>query len=113
MAVHFPNSLLRTLAILIALAGVKVPAVAQELNAEGKALAQRNCASCHAIGSDDQSAHPGAPPFRTLSARYPVSDLQEALAEGIVTGHPDMPEFEFAPEEVDALISYLQSIQSR
>jgi cytochrome c len=38
-----------------------------------------------------------APPFRTLHERYPVEDLVEPLAEGIVTGHPTMPEFRFDP----------------
>ena len=28
-----------------------------------------------------------------IDLRYPVEDLQEPLAEGIVTGHPPMPEF--------------------
>ena len=30
---------------------------------------------------------------------------------GIVSGHPEMPEFSFEPEEVDAVIAYLESIQ--
>ena len=38
-----------------------------------------------------------APPFRLLPQRYPVEHLAEALAEGIVTGHPAMPQFKFHP----------------
>ena len=34
-----------------------------------------------------------APPFRDLPKRYPVENLAEALAEGIVTGHPARPRF--------------------
>jgi hypothetical protein len=29
-----------------------------------------------------------------------------------MTGHPDMPEFELEPEEIGALIAYLESIQT-
>jgi hypothetical protein len=47
-----------------------------------------------------------------LSANYRVDTLEEALAEGISVGHPAMPQFAFAPEEVDALIAYLDSIQT-
>ena len=37
--------------------------------------------------------------------------LEEALAEGILTGHPDMPEFAFPPEDIGAIIAYLRAVQ--
>jgi mono/diheme cytochrome c family protein len=79
----------------------------------GEQLLRKYCSSCHAIGRNDESRHHDAPAFRTLSRSYPVSDLQESLAEGIVVGHPDMPEFKFPAEDVAAIISYLESIQQR
>ena len=79
--------------------------------ARGHEIAQTNCASCHAIGSSGESPFPEAPPFRTLSRNYRVDSLEEALAEGISVGHPAMPEFQFEPNDVHALVSYLQSIQ--
>jgi cytochrome c len=51
--------------------------------------------------------------MRTLGKRYPIEYLEEALGEGIVSGHPDMPEFEFAPADVGAIVAYLKSIQER
>ena len=57
----------------------------------GRTFAQANCAQCHAIGPVGESPLRIAPPFRTLHERYPVDTLAEALAEGIVTGHPSMP----------------------
>ena len=81
--------------------------------AEGRALLDANCSRCHAIDRTDESLHPEAPAFRTLSARYPVAYLQEALAEGIVTGHSDMPEFSAEPVQIAAIIAYLESIQSQ
>ena len=59
------------------------------------------------------SLHPEAPPFRTLSSRYPIEDLSESLAEGIVSGHPDMPIFVFSPADVEAIIEYLNSVQEK
>jgi cytochrome c len=53
------------------------------------------------------------PPFRRLSRKFKVEGLAEALAEGISTGHPDMPEFVFEADEVGAIIDYLKSIQQR
>lgn len=80
---------------------------------KGEALVKENCARCHAIGKEGDSQHPQAPPFRTLSAKYPVSDLAESLAEGIVSGHPDMPIFVFSPQDVEAIVEYLESIQEK
>ena len=77
----------------------------------GEALLTRNCARCHATGAAGVSPHPEAPPFRTLSRRYPVEGLAEALAEGLFVGHPDMPQFTFEPQDVGAIITYLKSIQ--
>src|SRR3954463_13179464 len=71
---------------------------AQERSAPLKrveALLTKNCARCHATGTAGLSPHPEAPPFRTLSRRYPVEGLAEALAEGLFVGHPDMPQFTF------------------
>ncbi|MTH99441.1 cytochrome C [Roseibium sp. RKSG952] len=79
--------------------------------AAGLEIAEIHCASCHAISTDDASAEEGAPPFRTLSQLYPLESLEESLAEGIVTGHEGMPEFAFAPEDIDAFLGYLSSIQ--
>lgn len=77
----------------------------------GRAIAQTHCSTCHAIGAVGESGAPEAPPFRTLSRNYRVETLEEALAEGISVGHPAMPAFAFEPDDVDALIEYLQSIQ--
>ena len=53
-----------------------------------------------------------APPFRTLHDRYPVESLQDLLAEGIVTGHPSMPEFRLDPSRVADVIAYLKSLEN-
>ena len=65
--------------------------------------------SRHRQGGGQSAAE--APPFRTLSSKYPVEDLAKSLAEGIVSGHPEMPIFVFEPQDVAAIIDYLESIQ--
>ena len=87
------------------------PATAAEI-ARGKQLVQMACVSCHAIEADASSPHPDAAPLARLSENYPVALLDEAFAEGIMVGHPDMPEFKLLPEDVRALIGYLESIQA-
>ena len=77
----------------------------------GRLIAETRCSSCHAIGPTGNSPHQDAKPFRQLSENYPVRNLEEALAEGIVVGHPDMPMFVLSPYEIDALLTYLESIQ--
>jgi len=42
-----------------------------------------------------------------------VEDLEEALGEGISTGHPDMPEFVATPTQIDAIVSYIKSLDRR
>lgn len=79
--------------------------------AQGEALVRTNCSPCHAVAVADPSPHPDAPAFRVLSARYPVDNLAEALAEGISTGHPDMPELVASPDQIEAIIAYIQSLQ--
>jgi cytochrome c len=79
----------------------------------GEALVNRDCSRCHATARTGQSPHPQAPAFRTLGKRYPIESLEEALGEGIISGHPDMPEFIFASNEVGPIIAYLKSIQER
>ena len=77
----------------------------------GRALAKANCARCHAIDRASRSPLEGAPALRTLHRRYPIESLGEALAEGIYTGHADMPAFELSPDQIHDLLSYLKTLE--
>jgi mono/diheme cytochrome c family protein len=101
-----------TVSLILALAAA-FPAAADSRISRGEALVKANCARCHAVGPADESRHPDAPPFRTLSQRYPLRDLEEALAEGITTGHPDMPEFVADPDQIDAILAYIESLNGK
>jgi cytochrome c len=81
------------------------------LEKRGEALLSKNCSRCHAIGRTGSSRDPAAPPFRTLSQKYPIEGLAEAMAEGLSVGHSDMPEFVFEPDEIAAILAYLKAIQ--
>jgi cytochrome c len=77
----------------------------------GTTFAQTNCSGCHSIDKVSPSSLSLAPPFRSLHLRYPVEGLAEALAEGIVTGHPNMPEFRLDPGQVRDLIDFLKTLE--
>lgn len=77
----------------------------------GKELAERLCAECHAIGAYGESTHRDAMPLRDLAAKWPVEYLEEAFAEGIVVGHPDMPEFALHPDHIADLLAYIDSLE--
>lgn len=77
----------------------------------GLVLARTYCARCHSIDRVSGSPLAIAPPFRTLHTKYPVENLEEALAEGISTGHPTMPEFRFDPGQATDLIAFLKTLE--
>ena len=94
---------------------VQGPAAAQDaqtdrLAATGEQILNGQCARCHATSRTGDSPLPAAPPFRTLSAKYPLDHLAEALAEGITTGHGEMPEFQFSAEEIAGILGYIERI---
>lgn len=78
----------------------------------GQTFARVHCAQCHAIDKVSPSPLQMAPPFRTLHERYAVEDLEEALGEGIVTGHPSMPEFRLDGAQIRDLIAFLKWLES-
>ena len=100
------------LSMVLGMTAALQPAAAAVDLKRGEALLTRSCGSCHAVGRDE-SLDKDAPAFRTLGRRYPVEDLEEALGEGFMSGHPDMPEFKFDADDVGAIIAYLKSIQQR
>jgi len=104
----------RSAALLIGLILVvpSQPAAARpdRLAREGHALAVKRCGACHATEKTGSSPLAAAPPFRSLAYRYPVETLDEALAEGITVGHPDMPSDPWEPDDIRRFIAYLKNI---
>ncbi|MBS0333056.1 MAG: cytochrome c [Proteobacteria bacterium] len=109
------RAVLLALAFALAAAGAAGAASSRpsEQVVRGRLLVQRYCAGCHAVTREGVSPHAAAPPFRDLHDRYPINSLAEALAEGILVGHPAMPEMRFPPSDVSAILAYIASIQTQ
>ncbi|MTD95762.1 c-type cytochrome [Hyphomicrobium sp. xq] len=109
---------MRTLCEIVAVAAIVGFGAASALAGEagpatsGKIILAANCARCHAIEGSGKSPHHEALPFREVVLRYPPEQLAEALAEGIISGHPDMPEFTFEPAEIEAIVAYLTTLKA-
>src|SRR5437764_12911910 len=87
-------------------------AVAQEPSIQrGLNFLRANCARCHSIDKVTESPLRIAPPFRTLHLKYPIESLQEAFAEGIRTGHDNMPEFRLEADQIGDVIAYFKTLE--
>jgi cytochrome c len=103
-------SLAALLALLLVDAALAPAAAAQDdLAQRGRIIADTYCSECHATGATGASPDADAPPMRSFKERWPVENLAEALAEGIMVGHPEMPEITMTPSEIDAFLAYLDS----
>ena len=102
-------------ALLAALAGGLAAAQPsdQQLAAQGKTILMENCSRCHQIELSGRSPLGEAPPFWVLMRRYKPEQLEEALGEGLSSGHPVMPEFVFEPDEISAIIAYLETLREK
>lgn len=104
-----------TAVLLLALGGCATdarqpPSVAMGSADRGGQIAREKCGGCHAVAAAGDSPMAVAPPFRDMGVAYPISDLQEAMAEGLVTAHPAMPAFTFEPDQIADLIAYMELV---
>ena len=103
----------RVLAVLLGIA-IQTSAAALAAGTDpvtlGRELAELNCATCHNIERTGDSPFAAAPPFRTIPQKYYPRELEEAFVEGIVVGHPAMPEWEMTPEQASALSAFIASL---
>jgi mono/diheme cytochrome c family protein len=91
--------------------------------AKGRAVAERNCATCHAV-ADGESPLRDAPPFATIRFRYGAGGLAELLQKGMIKDyprpleegtqllHPRMPAFPLDEDEITALAEYLRTFET-
>src|SRR3989442_12740408 len=106
----------RFLRLFIAVGGLislaSSPVVSQSPPAQrGLTFVRTHCAQCHAIDKVSDSPLTIAPPFRTLHLKYPIESLERPLAEGIMAGHPTMPQFRLEPDQVRDVIAYLKTLE--
>ena len=97
--------------IAVTIAMVTSAAALSPAEQRGKTFVVTNCSRCHSVDKVTPSPLKIAPPFRTLHLRYPIETLEESLAEGIVTGHPTMPQFSFDADQVGNFIAFLKTLE--
>lgn len=79
--------------------------------AEGRAFAEANCASCHAL-DDGVSPNPNAPSLRRAAQRLPAPMVAGSLEAGIQIGHTaEMPVFVFEEDEISDLLAYFETLR--
>ncbi len=84
-----------------------------ESEAAGRAFAQANCASCHAL-DDGVSPHPDAPSLRSASRRLPGWAVEASFERGVQVGHTmQMPVFVFEEGDIANLLAYLDALRER
>jgi mono/diheme cytochrome c family protein len=84
------------------------PAFAADVD-NGRALADRWCATCHVVGHEQKSATDQAPPFATI-ARTPNFDAN-VLAFLLLKPHPSMPKLELSRVEALDLAGYVATLK--
>ena len=91
--------------VLAAAILLAAPALADGV-AEGRALAERWCATCHAI--DDRQGSDAAPPFAMLAKLRDDAALAGWMA---APPHGAMPDPGLSRDQLDALLAYMRSLR--
>jgi cytochrome c len=63
---------------------------------------------CHRQGEREPASNRACIPH--LHLKYPIENLERPLSEGIIAGHPTMPQFRLDPDQRD-VIAYLKSLE--
>lgn len=80
--------------------------------AKGRAFAQENCASCHAL-DDGVSPNPNAPTLRRAANRLPAWAVEASFERGVQIGHSmEMPAFVFEDGDIANLLAYLEALKA-
>jgi mono/diheme cytochrome c family protein len=95
----------------LALMLLGIAAQAQDPAKQGRLILKDYCARCHSIAKRGDSPLAGAPPFRTLGRSFELDSFAQDLRRGILSGHPDMPEFKFGEDDARAVVAFLRTIQ--
>lgn len=84
------------------------PGAASPLAAQGKALAEANCSSCHAVGVTGTST---APTFSMLvNEKHASAETLSAWLQG-AHNYPQEMDFYLRDPEVQALVAYMLSLK--
>jgi mono/diheme cytochrome c family protein len=78
---------------------------------QGRAFAQRICATCHGIVLGAPSPVAGAPNFYTLASTPGMSEL--ALRVALQTPHHSMPNLMLTADEMRDVTAYIMSLRPK
>jgi len=97
--------------LAMSLAGGPIAAQERGTAQAGQALAQRQCAECHAVQPGQlQSPTTSAPPFAKIAAVPGMTSA--ALRVALQTSHRTMPNVMLRPDELDDVVAYILSLGS-
>ncbi len=100
---------MRLVRVSIVLSFALLTSVARPANAadaqEGARLAERWCASCHAISTNQAQASTQVPPFSEI-AKSPGFDAAK-VAYFLLAPHPPMPDMNLSRNEAGDLAAYI------
>lgn len=101
------------LVTLAAAASVAVVAFAADRESEfrGRRIAEANCASCHAIALQDESALPDAPALRTIARSPSFARIRKELAGELFLRHPEMPDFAPSRDQANDIADFIESLR--
>lgn len=84
-----------------------VPAYAADAD-NGQRLAQRWCASCHIVTSEQRQASADAPPFSSIAKAPDFS--AHRIAFFLLDPHPKMPAMGLSRREAEDLAAYIATL---
>ena len=99
------------LAVFLAAGGSALAAPPPGNAANGQALAERWCSSCHLVSAEQKSATTEAPPFPEIAERSPA-DL-DRLPAFLAAPHPPMPAIPLSGDEIRDIVAYITSLKGR
>jgi mono/diheme cytochrome c family protein len=107
---------MQRLAMLIVATGLvaATSAGAEELGdaARGQNYAEKVCAECHAVGSDDSvSPNFSAPPFKQVANTSGMT--ARALVVWLQTPHPSMPNLVIPVDDMHDVVAYIMTLKGK
>ena len=106
-------TVLQDAALRVAAFGVLAAVMAQPALAadafNGERLAERWCAACHVVASNQRQANADAPPFEEIAKRPNFSE--SGLATFLLDPHPKMPNMNLTRFEAGDIAAYVNKLR--
>ncbi len=107
MNLHRLVGCVKLIGLAIGFFALSTSALAQPATSDGEALFRGNCAFCH--GTNARGGRGPSLLAASLNHGSADADLERVIKNGVKGS--SMPDFDFEPEELSALVSYVQSLR--